>query len=338
MTALHKSKISGIGYYVPEQVVTNKELEKYMDTTDEWIVERTGIRERRFFKEGYDTVSKMGTRASMQALKKARLKPTDIDMVVFATLSPDYNFPGSGVLMLRELGLANIPAIDVRQQCSGFIYALSIADQYIKTGFCKRVLVVGSEIQSNVMELSDRGRGMAVIFGDGAGAIVMEVADNNDENILLSTHIHSDGIHAEELMLQHPGSNKKNRLTNEMVDDGSLLPYMNGPLVFKTAVKRFPEVINEALHHNGLSVSDIDLLIPHQANIRISEHVQKTLGLPDEKVHNNIQKYGNTTAASIPIALSEAIEAGKLKKGQLLCMAAFGSGFTWASALVRWGY
>jgi 3-oxoacyl-[acyl-carrier-protein] synthase III len=338
MSLLFRSKITGVGFYVPEQIVPNKELEQYMDTSDQWIQERTGIKERRFFKEGHDTVSKMGARASKIALERANLKATDIDMVLFATLSPDYNFPGSGVVMLRELGLAEIPALDIRMQCSGFIYGLSVADQFIKTGMYKKILVVGSEIQSGIFELSNRGRAVAVIFGDGAGAVVVEATNAQDENVILSTHLHSDGRFAEELMLEHPGSNLKKRITPEMIDEGKMLPYMNGQLVFKNAVKRFPEVIQEALDYNNLKTEDIDLLIPHQANIRIAENVQQQLGLPDEKVYNNIQKYGNTTAASIPIALSEAWEMGKLKKGDLLCLAAFGSGFTWASALVRWSY
>jgi 3-oxoacyl-[acyl-carrier-protein] synthase III len=336
MSLLFRSKITGVGFYVPEQIVPNKELEQYMDTSDQWIQERTGIKERRFFKEGHDTVSKMGARASKIALERANLKATD--MVLFATLSPDYNFPGSGVVMLRELGLAEIPALDIRMQCSGFIYGLSVADQFIKTGMYKKILVVGSEIQSGIFELSNRGRAVAVIFGDGAGAVVVEATNAQDENVILSTHLHSDGRFAEELMLEHPGSNLKKRITPEMIDEGKMLPYMNGQLVFKNAVKRFPEVIQEALDYNNLKTEDIDLLIPHQANIRIAENVQQQLGLPDEKVYNNIQKYGNTTAASIPIALSEAWEMGKLKKGDLLCLAAFGSGFTWASALVRWSY
>jgi 3-oxoacyl-[acyl-carrier-protein] synthase III len=338
MSLLFRSKITGVGFYVPEQIVPNKELEQYMDTSDQWIQERTGIKERRFFKEGHDTVSKMGARASKIALERANLKATDIDMVLFATLSPDYNFPGSGVVMLRELGLAEIPALDIRMQCSGFIYGLSVADQFIKTGMYKKILVVGSEIQSGIFELSNRGRAVAVIFGDGAGAVVVEATNAQDENVILSTHLHSDGRFAEELMLEHPGSNLKKRITPEMIDEGKMLPYMNGQLVFKNAVKRFPEVIQEALDYNNLKTEDIDLLIPHQANIRIAENVQQQLGLPDEKVYNNIQKYGNTTAASIPLALSEAWEMGKLKKGDLLCLAAFGSGFTWASALVRWSY
>jgi 3-oxoacyl-[acyl-carrier-protein] synthase-3 len=338
MAHLFRAKITGTGFYVPERVVPNSELQLHINTTDEWIQERTGIKERRFFEEGTDTVSKMGARASKIALEKAGLEAKDIDMVLFATLSPDYYFPGSGVVMLRELGLAEIPALDIRMQCSGFVYGLSVADQYIRTGMYKKILVVGGEIQSNIFELSDRGRTMAVIFGDGAGAVVVEATDADDENVILSTHLHSDGRFAEELMQQHPSSNKKVRLTSEMLDNGDLLPYMNGQLVFKHAVKRFPEVIKEALDKNNYTIDDLDLLIPHQANIRIAEYVQQSMGLPAEKVYNNIQKYGNTTAASIPIALSEAIEMGKAKKGDLVCMAAFGSGFTWASALVKWAY
>lgn len=333
---MNRTAITGIGHYVPERVVTNHELSTYMDTNDAWIRERTGIQQRRFFEEGTDTVSLMAARAAEKALAMAGLQAEDIDMIVFATLSPDYNFPGSGVLLQKHLGLSERPAFDIRQQCSGFIYGLSLADQYIKTGFAKRILFACSEIQSNVMELSDRGRNMSVIFGDGAAALILEPYENGRGHELLSTHIHSDGNFAEELMLQHPGSNKKERITHEMIDNGDLLPHMNGRLVFKHAVVRFPEVIKEALDANGLGNEDIDLFIPHQANLRISEHVQKQLGLSDDQVFNNIQKYGNTTAASIPLAMSEALEEGKLNSGDLLCVAAFGSGFTWGSALVRW--
>lgn len=332
---MNQSFITGIGRYLPQRIVTNDELAQHMDTNDAWIQERTGIQERRFFEEGTDTVSKMGARAAEDALKMAGIQAQDIDMIVFATLSPDYTFPGSGVLMQRHLGLSEIPAFDVRQQCSGFIYALSMADQFIKTGFAKNILIACAEIQSNVMELSDRGRNMSVIFGDGAAALVLQ-ANQPQGHQVLSTHIHSDGNFAEELMVQHPGSNLKQRITHEMIDNGDFLPHMNGRLVFKHAVVRFPEVIREALKYNNLQESDIDLLIPHQANLRISEYVQKEMGLSDDKVFNNIQKYGNTTAASIPIAISEALDEGRLKKGDLLCTAAFGSGFTWGSALIRW--
>lgn len=331
---MKRSAITGIGRYLPERIVTNEELTQYMDTSDAWIQERTGIQQRRFFEEGKDTVSKMAARAAEQALEIAGLDKDEVDMIIFATLSPDYNFPGSGVLMQRHLGMKEIPALDIRQQCSGFIYGLSVADQFIKTGYAKNILLAASEIQSNVMEISDRGRNMSVIFGDGAAAAVIQAAD---EPGILSTHIYSDGNFAEELMLEHPGSNRKQRMTPEMLEDGSMLPYMNGRLVFKNAVVRFPQVIREALTTNNYTEQDIDLLIPHQANLRIAEFVQKELGLSDEQVFNNIHLYGNTTAASIPIAISEAHEQGKLKKGDLLCAAAFGSGFTWGSALIRWG-
>lgn len=328
------SQLIGTGHYVPEQIVTNNDLTAFMETTDAWIQERTGIKERRFFKEGVDTVSNMGAKAARMALENAKIEANEIELIVFATLSPDYAFPGSGVLLQRELGIPNIPALDIRMQCAGFVYALSIADQFIKTGMYKTVLVVGSEIQSNILELSDRGRNIAVIFGDGAGAVVLKATSENTG--ILSTHLHSDGTQAEELMLEHPGSRSKIRLTSEMIADGALLPVMNGQAVFKQAVQKFPEVIKEALDANGLQTTDIDLLIPHQANLRIAEYIQKQLKLEDRQVFNNIQKYGNTTAASIPIALSEAVQEGRLKKGDLLCLAAFGSGFVWASALVRY--
>ncbi|MBS1618134.1 MAG: ketoacyl-ACP synthase III [Bacteroidetes bacterium] len=329
------SKVTGLGYYLPETIVTNADLAAQMDTSDEWIVERTGIRERRFFKEGVDTVSNMGARAARIAMDRAGRKPEDIDMVVFATLSPDYYFPGCGVLAQRELGLRQIPCFDIRQQCGGFVYALSLADQYIRTGFAKKVLVIGSEIQSNVMEISDRGRNMAAIFGDGAGALLLEAHDEAGKG-LLSTHLHSDGTHAEELMVEHIGSRRKQRITHAMIDDGSMLPYMNGKMVFQHAVRYFPEVIREALTANNLKESDIDIFVPHQANARITQAVQKELGLRDDQVVSNIHKYGNTTAGSIPIALTEAWEEGRVKEGDLVCLAAFGSGFMWASTLIRW--
>lgn len=329
------SIIKGVGHYLPATVVTNADLEKHMDTSDEWITQRTGIKERRFFTEGEDTVSNIGAKAARMALAKAGIEAKEVDMIVFATLTPDYTFPGSGVLLQRELGLPGIPCIDVRAQCSGFIYSLSIADQYIKNGVCKTVLVVGSEIQSNLMEVSNRGRNMAVLFGDGAGAAVLQ-ASNQEGKGILSTHLHADGTYAETLMQEHPGSKRKVRLTHNMVDDGSLLPYMEGPMVFAHAIMRFPQVINEALVFNKLTVDDIDLLIPHQANLLISAALQKKLKLPDERVYNNIQKYGNTSSASIPIAMSEALEQRLISEGKLVCLASFGSGFTWASALIRW--
>ena len=329
------SKITGVGMYVPETVVTNEDLSKVMDTSDEWIIERTGIKERRFFKEGVDTVSSMGAHAAEQALLRAGKKAEDIDLIIMATLSSDYNFPGSGVLVQRKLPFRQIPAFDVKAQCSGFIFALSIADQFIKAGTYKNVLVIGSEVQSNVFEKSDRGRNMAVIFGDGAGAVVLEATEEPNKGIL-TTKLHSDGKFAEELFLEHPGSRRKERFTANMMEKGELLPYMNGKMVFVNALKYFPEVIREALTDCNLKDSDIDLLIPHQANARITVAIQKEMNLPDEKVISNIDRYGNTTAASIPIALCEAWQDGKIKDGDLIAIAGFGSGFMWASALIRW--
>ncbi|PIQ20563.1 MAG: 3-oxoacyl-ACP synthase [Cytophagales bacterium CG18_big_fil_WC_8_21_14_2_50_42_9] len=329
------SKIAGVGHYVPAKVVTNQDLEKIMDTSHEWIVERTGILERRYFEPGTDTTANMGTKAAQKALAMANLSASDLDMIIFATLSPDYIFPGSGVLVQRELGLKNIPALDIRNQCSGFVYALSVADQFIKTGMYHNILVVGSEIHSSGLDFSDKGRAVSVIFGDGAGAVVLSPSDTEKQGIL-STHLHADGELAEELACVAPSSNKKERTTKEMIDDGSIYPYMNGQTVFKNAVMRFPEVIMEALNKNNYQPQDIDMLIPHQANLRITSFIQQKMGLPAEKVFSNIQRYGNTTAASVPIALSEAVEQGKIKTGDLVCLAAFGSGFTWASALIRW--
>lgn len=332
---MRKSKIAGVGHYVPEKIVTNFDLEKIMETSNEWILERTGIQERRYFEAGVDTTANMGAKAAVKALAMAGLEARQVDMIVFATLSPDYIFPGSGVLLQRELGLKEIPALDVRNQCSGFIYALSVADQFIKTGMYNNVLVVGSEIHSSGLDMSTRGRAVSVIFGDGAGAVVLTPSESEEQGIL-STHLHADGELAEELSCLTPTSNQPERLTHQMIDDGSIYPVMNGPTVFKNAVVRFPEVIMEALNTNGYKPTDLDMLIPHQANLRITTFIQQKMGLPDEKVFSNIQRYGNTTAASIPIALSEAVEQGKIKAGDLVCLAAFGSGFTWASALIRW--
>ena len=336
---MKNSRIVGVGHYVPEGVVTNQDLEKLMDTSDEWIVERTGIKERRYFDYTKDTCSNMATKATKIALERAKIDVDEIDLIVFATITPDYLFPGSGVLMQRELGLdkKNIAAIDIRNACSGFVYGLSIADQFIKTGMYKTIVVVGSEIQSSGMEFSDRQRHVSVIFGDGAGAVILQATDKPGKGVL-STHIHSDGTFAEELYVKDPGSSRKReeRLTPKMLDSVTVNPHMNGNLVFKHAVVRFMEVIGEALKANGKSKEDIDLLVPHQANLRITNFIQKKLELDEDKVYSNIQKYGNTTAASIPIALSEAWAEGKIKENDLVCLAAFGSGFTWASALINW--
>ena len=335
MATLRHSFIAGVGHYVPSRVVTNAELEPMMNTSDAWIQERTGIRERRWFEEGKDTTANMGANAARKALEMAGLQPDDVQMIVFATLSPDYFFPGSGVLMQRELGIKNnCPALDVRNQCSGFVYALSVADQFIRTGMYDTVLVVGSEIHSSGLDKTPEGRGVSVIFGDGAGAVVLRPSTTEGQGIL-STHLHAQGEYAEELIVKEPGSNRENRVQYILDNPQDLYPYMNGQNVFKHAVVRFPQVIKEALDQNGMQASDIDMLIPHQANLRITQYVQQKMGLTDDKIFSNIQRYGNTTAASVPIALSEAVQEGKIKRGDLVCLAAFGSGFTWASALLK---
>ncbi len=332
---MHRSRIAGLGHFVPERIVTNDELSSIIDTNNEWIVERTGIHERRFIDPEKDTLANMAAKASRMALDRAGIEAEEIDFIVFATITPDYFFPGSGVLLQRELGLESIPALDIRNACSGFIYALSTADQFIRTGMYSKVLVIGAEIQSTALDLTTRGRSTAVIFGDGAGAAVL-VADNKPG--ILSTHLHSDGRFAEELYVKDPGSSRprEERQPEQILDTSSYKVYMNGNLVFKHAVVRFQEVIQEALTANNTRIEDIDLLIPHQANLRISNYLQQKLGLSEDKVYNNIMRYGNTTAGSIPIAMSEAWEEGKIKENDLVCLAAFGSGFTWASALIKW--
>ena len=330
------SKITGLGYFVPENVVTNNDLSKIMDTTDEWIQERTGIKERRHVVKGTETTTTMGVKAAKMAIERANLTPNDIDFIIFATLSPDYYFPGPGVAVQKELGMRTVGALDVRNQCSGFVYAVSVADQYIKTGMYKNILVIGAETHSPGLDFTDRGRGVSVIFGDGAGAAVLSREEDTTKGIL-STHLHSEGEHAEELALIAPGMGKK-WVTDIVKDpeDISYYPYMNGQFVFKHAVVRFTEVINEGLQANNLQVSDIDMLMPHQANLRISQFIQQKFKLTDDQVFNNIQKYGNTTAASIPIALTEAWEQGKINEGDVVVLAAFGSGFTWGSVIIKW--
>jgi 3-oxoacyl-[acyl-carrier-protein] synthase-3 len=347
-----RSKIAGIGMYVPERVFTNNDLLKYMDTSDEWIQERTGIKERRFAHRTNETTTTMGVEAATLAIARAGITPEDIDFIVFATLTPDYYFPGCGVLLQRAMKMKEVGALDVRNQCSGFLYALSVADQFIRTGTYKNILVVGAEKHSFGMDLSTRGRNVSVIFGDGAGAVILQPTEDVNRGIL-STHLHSDGESAEILAMYNPGTHAnhwgdKNYadfdnaemanmfMSHNMIDKAQNFPYMDGQAVFKKAVVKFPEVIMEALKANGFETGDIDMLIPHQANLRIAQFVQKKLGLKDEQVFNNIQRYGNTTAASVPIALCEAWQEGKIKEGDLVCLAAFGSGFTWASALLKW--
>ena len=354
---MFRTKIAGIGRYVPSNVVTNDDLARHMDTSDEWIQERTGIKERRYAERYEETTSSMGVKAAEIAMERAGVTPKDIDFIIFATLSPDYYFPGCGVLVQRALDFGEVGALDIRNQCSGFIYGLSIADQFIKSGMYKNILLIGSEMHSFGIDFSTRGRGVTVIFGDGAGAVVLQPTEDEKQGVY-STHLHSNGKHAEELAFINPGSHggfhaseeKKADfgydgieaeyggifLTPKMWEDQDIFPNMTGPLVFKNAVRKMPEAIMEALNKNGYKPSDIDMLIPHQANLRISQFVQRTLKLRDDQVFNNIQKYGNTTAASIPIALCEAWEEGHIKDGDLVCLTAFGSGFTWGSALLRW--
>jgi 3-oxoacyl-[acyl-carrier-protein] synthase-3 len=347
-----QTKIAGLGYYVPENIVSNNDLLKFMDTSDEWIIERTGIRERRYANRTGETTTTMGVKAAEIAIERAGITAQDVDFIIFATLSPDYYFPGCGVLLQRAMHMKEIGALDIRNQCSGFVYALSIADQFIKTGMYKNILVVGSEKHSFGLDFSTRGRNISVIFGDGAGAVVLQPTTEPGQGIL-STHLHSDGNSAEILAMFNPGTHANHWhnepvadfdeaaigqmfMSHDMIDKAQNFPTMDGPSVFKKAVVKFPEVIKEALSANGLQTADINLLIPHQANLRIAQFVQHQLKLSDEQVFNNIEKYGNTTAASIPIALCEAWEQGKIKKGDLVCLAAFGSGFTWGSALIRW--
>jgi 3-oxoacyl-[acyl-carrier-protein] synthase III len=331
---LLRTAVVGTGHYAPERVVTNDELAGLMDTSDAWIRERTGIEERRWVSDG-TTGAEMARRASVMALEAAGVEPSEVDAIVLATLSPDHFFPGTGVFLQRALGLSGVPALDVRAQCSGFIYGLSVADAWIRVGQYRTVLVVGVEIQSTGLDLSDRGRDMAVLFGDGAGAAVLQASEDAERGVL-STHLHADGRHAETLWCDASSSARHPRISAEDLARGLHYPRMEGREVFKHAVTRMPEVVLEALAANDLEVGQIDLLIPHQANLRISQMVQRRLELADEKVFNNIQRYGNTTAATIPLALSEAVREGRLRRGDLVCLVAFGSGFTWGSALVRW--
>ena len=349
---MHQSKIAGIGMYVPENIVTNNDLKKYMETSDEWIQERTGIQERRYAHRTEETTATMGIAAAKIAIERAGITAQDIDFIIFATLSPDYYFPGCGVLVQRALQMKEIGALDIRNQCSGFVYALSVADQFIKTGMYKNILVIGSEKHSFGIDFSTRGRNVSVIFGDGAGAVVLQPALTQGQGIL-STHLHSDGASAEILAMYNPGTHanywmdKKVAdfddaemgemfMSKAMIDNAQNFPFMDGPAVFKKAIIKFPEVIIESLTANGLTIADLNMLIPHQANLRIAQYVQQKLQLKDDQVYNNIMYYGNTTAASVPIALCEAWQQGKIKEGDLVCLAAFGSGFTWASALIRW--
>ena len=329
---VQRTHILGIGHHVPEKIVTNHDLEAMMDTTDEWIRERTGIEQRHFI-DGVCGPADLGYHAAVQALDDAGLRAEDVDLIIFATLSSDVDFPGSGVFLQRQLEIPGVPALDIRNQCSGFIYGLSVADAFIKSGQHKTVLLVGGEVHSTGLNFTTAGRDISVLFGDGAGAVVLGPVD--DGRGILSTHLHADGRHAEDLWMEFPSSRVMPRISPEALAAGRHYPEMKGRRVFKFAVTHLPEVVREGLDANNLTVDDIDMFIPHQANLRINEAVAKQLGLPPEKVFNNIQKYGNTTAASIPIALHEALDAGVIQPGNLVVFGAFGSGYTWASAIIQ---
>jgi 3-oxoacyl-[acyl-carrier-protein] synthase III len=331
---MHRSRILGIGMNVPKRVVTNHDLAEKMETSHDWIVERSGIEERRWVSDG-ETGCSMATAASKEAIERAGIEAKDIDLIIYATLSPDFNFPGTGVFVQRALGIKDIPCLDIRQQCTGFIYGLSIADQYIKTGAAKNVLVIGSEVHSTGLDISTAGRDVTVLFGDGAGAVVVGRA-TDDEHVILSTHIHADGAEAEILWTEYPASAHNPRISAEAMAERKHYPSMNGKKVFKHAVTRMPQALMEGMVANKLTLADIDMVIPHQANLRINQMVAKMIGLPDDKIHNNIQKYGNTTAATIPICMHEAIALGKIKPGNLVALVAFGAGLTWGSVFLRY--
>lgn len=331
---MQRSRFLATGFAVPDRVVTNDELSSLMDTSDEWIRTRTGIQERRWVQEG-ETGVDMALKATQRALQSAGLQPGDLDAIVYATSSPDHFAPGNGVYLQRLLGVSTIPALDVRAQCSGFIYALSVADGWIRTGQFRRVLVVGSEIQSTGLEVSSEGRHVAVIFADGAGAVILGAASADGEGIL-AFDLHSEGAHAEKLWVDTPGSMYHPRVSAEHIKAGRQYLQMDGREVFRHAVARMPESVRAVLAATGHTVQDLTLLLAHQANLRIAEAMQKDLGLRDDQVYNNIMRYGNTTAATIPIALDECVRSGRLSRGDLVVMTAFGSGFLWGSAAVRW--
>ena len=331
---MKNARIIGVGHYVPENVITNEDLTQWMDTTNEWIVERTGIEERRWISEG-QTISDLAYEASVKALKMANMEAAQLDFIIFASLGSDYEFPGGGCFLNEKLGVPGVPALDVRTQCTGFVYGLTVADQFIKTGMYKNILVVGAEVQSNSMDLSTRGRDVSVIFGDGAGAAVLTASEEPDKGIL-GSRLHADGRYTGELCLELPNINQKPRISADLLDSDRIYPYMNGRFVFKHAIVKFPAVIHEVMEACDIKAEDVNLVIPHQANLRITEAVSKRLGIGMDRFVSNIHKYGNTTAASIAIALSEAYEEGRVKDNDIICLAAFGSGFTWGAMLLRW--
>jgi 3-oxoacyl-[acyl-carrier-protein] synthase III len=333
MTLPTRSAILGVGHYVPTKVVTNDDLAKMMNTSDEWIVQRTGIKERRFIEHTGIGASDLAVPASKMALEHAGLGVKDIDAIIFATLSPDHNFPGSGCFLGDKLGLAGVPALDVRNQCSGFLYGLSIADAWVRAGVYERILLVGAEVHSTGVEFTDRGRDVAVLFGDGAGAAVIGAATDPDQG-LKALELHADGSGAKDLWLEAPASAYVPRLTKEMLEEGKHYPAMNGKQVFRWATEKMPEVSKAVLAKAKLTPDQVDLFVPHQANLRINQFVGQKLGIPEAKTVHNIEKYGNTTAATIPLGLSEAWREGRCKRGSHVLLAAFGSGYTWGAAVM----
>jgi len=336
---MYRSEIIGAGMYVPEQIVTNHDLEKFMETSHDWIVQRSGIEERRWVTPEVSTTD-LALKACEEAIKNAGIDKKEIDCILFATLSPDHDFPGAACFLQPKLGLTEIPAIDVRQQCSGFLYGMSMADAFIKVGQYKTILLVGAEVHSKGLDKSTRGRDVAVLFGDGAGAVVIRRTEKTDlktDSFIHSTHLFADGQFAKDLWLEGPGmALGAERITHQDLENGKQFPSMNGKKVFANAVRRMCEALMLSLETNKLKLSDIDLFLFHQANLRINQMVAQELKIPEEKIYNTIQKYGNTTAATIPMCMSDAEKAGKLKKGMLVASAAFGSGFTWASSVYRW--
>ncbi len=329
-----KTTITGMGFSVPDQIIKNEDLEEMMNTNDEWIRTRSGIEERRWVIEG-EGASDLSLLASEKAMSQAGVTTDDIDMIIVGTVSSDYYFPGVAVQLQERMGMQTIGAFDIRVGCAAFIYGLSIADQYIKSGQCKTILLVGTDVLSSILEKSPAGRDVGVLFGDGAGAVILQQTENDSG--ILSTHLHSEGKYMRALWVEIPGSKFNERgIRDELLEQRRHRLMMNGREVFKHAVRRFPEVIQEALDENNLTLDDIAQVIPHQANQRITEAVAKRMGVSLDLVYSNIHRYGNTTAATIPIAMCEAFEEGKFSTGDHIILAAFGSGFSWASAAIKW--
>ncbi len=331
---MRRSKILGVGHYLPERSVSNLELEKMFNTSDEWIQQRTGIVERRYAPEGV-YCSDLALEATRLALKNAAMKGEDIDFIILATLSPDHHFPGTGCYLQKKLELPGVGCLDIRNQCSGFLYSLAIADAFVRIGMYNRILVVGAEVHSSALNYTDEGRDVAVIFGDGAGAAIVGPSEDSQYGIL-SSHLHADGRYTDALKLDIWDISKKPYISQKTLEDGLIWPKMKGKDVFRMAVTKIPEVILEALEANNLLLEQIALFIPHQANLRINQFAAAKLGVPKEKFFSNIDKYGNTTAASIPIALSEALEQKAIKTGDYIVLVAFGAGFTWGATIIRW--